>query len=168
MESFGSSEALSKKALSAEELNKQLEKLVTEDKANDEQIFDWVEVRAPWPLSSQQPWASPCQAVLHARLRGVASHPGASGNMERGGPSGFGTTAFMSARGRRCCLLPCPVPVEGGLECSLARGFLPWGWLRPLNVCCWFQANLDESQMSSPTFLRALMTAVCKAAIIGE
>ncbi|KAL2773252.1 eukaryotic translation initiation factor 4 gamma 3 isoform 8 [Daubentonia madagascariensis] len=28
------------------------------------------------------------------------------------------------------------------------------------------QANLDESQMSSPTFLRALMTAVCKAAII--
>ncbi|XP_066493460.1 eukaryotic translation initiation factor 4 gamma 3 isoform X3 [Tiliqua scincoides] len=71
-DSFGSSEALSKKALSAEELNKQLEKLVTEDKANDEQIFDWVE------------------------------------------------------------------------------------------------ANLDEGQMSSPTFLRALMTAVCKAAIIAD
>ncbi|XP_059686095.1 eukaryotic translation initiation factor 4 gamma 3 isoform X10 [Gavia stellata] len=65
-----SSEALSEKELSAEELNKQLEKLIVEDKANDEQIFDWVE------------------------------------------------------------------------------------------------ANLDESQMSSPTFLRALMTAVCKAAII--
>ncbi|XP_064219479.1 eukaryotic translation initiation factor 4 gamma 3 isoform X28 [Aotus nancymaae] len=65
-----SSEALSKKELSAEELNKLLEKLIIEDKANDEQIFDWVE------------------------------------------------------------------------------------------------ANLDESQMSSPTFLRALMTAVCKAAII--
>ncbi|XP_069335558.1 eukaryotic translation initiation factor 4 gamma 3 isoform X11 [Eulemur rufifrons] len=65
-----SSEALSKKELSAEELYKQLEKLIIEDKANDEQIFDWVE------------------------------------------------------------------------------------------------ANLDESQMSSPTFLRALMTAVCKAAII--
>ncbi|KAL2773258.1 eukaryotic translation initiation factor 4 gamma 3 isoform 12 [Daubentonia madagascariensis] len=30
------------------------------------------------------------------------------------------------------------------------------------------QANLDESQMSSPTFLRALMTAVCKAAIIAD
>uniref|UniRef100_A0A8C3T9Y0 Eukaryotic translation initiation factor 4 gamma 3 n=1 Tax=Chelydra serpentina TaxID=8475 RepID=A0A8C3T9Y0_CHESE len=29
-------------------------------------------------------------------------------------------------------------------------------------------ANLDESQMSSPTFLRALMTAVCKAAIIAD
>ncbi|XP_069730974.1 eukaryotic translation initiation factor 4 gamma 3 isoform X16 [Phaenicophaeus curvirostris] len=67
-----SSEALSEKELSAEELSKQLEKLIIEDKANDEQIFDWVE------------------------------------------------------------------------------------------------ANLDESQMSSPTFLRALMTAVCKAAIIAD
>ncbi|NWJ06126.1 IF4G3 factor, partial [Crypturellus undulatus] len=67
-----SSEALSEKELSAEELNKQLEKLIVEDKANDEKIFDWVE------------------------------------------------------------------------------------------------ANLDESQMSSPTFLRALMTAVCKAAIIAD
>uniref|UniRef100_A0A8C3QK75 Eukaryotic translation initiation factor 4 gamma 3 n=1 Tax=Cyanoderma ruficeps TaxID=181631 RepID=A0A8C3QK75_9PASS len=67
-----SSEALSEKELSAEELNRQLEKLIVEDKANDEQIFDWVE------------------------------------------------------------------------------------------------ANLDESQMSSPTFLRALMTAVCKAAIIAD
>ncbi|KAB0359370.1 hypothetical protein FD754_003526, partial [Muntiacus muntjak] len=67
-----SSEALLKKELSAEELYKRLEKLIIEDKANDEQIFDWVE------------------------------------------------------------------------------------------------ANLDESQMSSPTFLRALMTAVCKAAIIAD
>lgn len=49
-----SSEALSKKELSAEELNKQLEKLVTEDKANDEQIFDWVEVHALFPLSFYQ------------------------------------------------------------------------------------------------------------------
>ncbi|XP_045154685.1 eukaryotic translation initiation factor 4 gamma 3 isoform X2 [Echinops telfairi] len=67
-----SSEALSKKELSAEELYRRLEKLITEDKANDEQIFDWVE------------------------------------------------------------------------------------------------ANLDDNQMSSPTFLRALMTAVCKAAIIAD
>uniref|UniRef100_A0A8D2JL72 Eukaryotic translation initiation factor 4 gamma 3 n=1 Tax=Varanus komodoensis TaxID=61221 RepID=A0A8D2JL72_VARKO len=71
-ESPSSSEALSKKELSADELDRQLEKLITEDKANDEQIFDWVE------------------------------------------------------------------------------------------------ANLDEGQMSSPTFLRALMTAVCKAAIIAD
>ncbi|XP_067328797.1 eukaryotic translation initiation factor 4 gamma 3 isoform X5 [Anolis sagrei] len=68
----GSSEALSKRELSDEELNRQLEKLIVEEKASDEQIFDWVE------------------------------------------------------------------------------------------------ANLDESQMSSPTFLRALMTAVCKAAIIVD
>ncbi|XP_067423082.1 eukaryotic translation initiation factor 4 gamma 3 isoform X2 [Emydura macquarii macquarii] len=67
-----SSDALSEEELSADELNKQLEKLIIEDKANDEQIFDWVE------------------------------------------------------------------------------------------------ANLVESQMSSPTFLRALMTAVCKAAIIAD
>ncbi|XP_015268103.1 PREDICTED: eukaryotic translation initiation factor 4 gamma 3 isoform X2 [Gekko japonicus] len=71
-DSSSPSEALSKTELSAEELNKQLEKLIMEDKANDEQIFDWVE------------------------------------------------------------------------------------------------ASLDESQMSSPTFLRALMTAVCKAAIIAD
>ncbi|KAM3921386.1 eukaryotic translation initiation factor 4 gamma 3 isoform 10-T10 [Leptodactylus fuscus] len=32
----------------------------------------------------------------------------------------------------------------------------------------WVEANLDEGQMSSPMFLRALMTAVCKAAIIGD
>ena len=30
------------------------------------------------------------------------------------------------------------------------------------------QANLDDSQMSSSPFLRALMTAVCKAAVKGE
>lgn len=36
------------------------------------------------------------------------------------------------------------------------------------NVCVNVQANLDESQMSSGPFLRALMTAVCKAAVKGE
>ncbi|KAK7132264.1 hypothetical protein R3I93_018728 [Phoxinus phoxinus] len=62
-------EAVSKRTLSPEELNKQLEKLLLEDLAGDEQIFDWVE------------------------------------------------------------------------------------------------GNLDESEMSSPPFLRALMTSVCKAAV---
>ncbi|XP_043080532.1 eukaryotic translation initiation factor 4 gamma 3 isoform X1 [Puntigrus tetrazona] len=65
-------EAVSKRTLSPEELNKQLEKLLLEDMAGDERIFDWVE------------------------------------------------------------------------------------------------ANLDESEMSSPPFLRALMTAVCKAAVKTE
>ncbi|XP_066528771.1 eukaryotic translation initiation factor 4 gamma 3 isoform X4 [Hoplias malabaricus] len=32
----------------------------------------------------------------------------------------------------------------------------------------WAEANLDESEMSSPPFLRALMTAVCTAAIKSE
>ncbi|XP_057641380.1 eukaryotic translation initiation factor 4 gamma 3 isoform X12 [Chionomys nivalis] len=71
-ESSCSSEALLKKELSAEELSQRLEKLIMEDRADDERIFDWIE------------------------------------------------------------------------------------------------ANLDENQMSSPTFLRALMTAVCKAAIIAD
>uniref|UniRef100_A0A8C2GUF1 Eukaryotic translation initiation factor 4 gamma, 3b n=1 Tax=Cyprinus carpio TaxID=7962 RepID=A0A8C2GUF1_CYPCA len=65
-------EAVSKRTLSPEELNKQLEKLLLEDMAGDERIFDWVE------------------------------------------------------------------------------------------------ANLDESEMSSSPFLRALMTAVCKAAVKSE
>lgn len=65
-------EALSKRTLLPDELNKQLEKLLLEDMAGDEQIFDWVE------------------------------------------------------------------------------------------------ANLDESEMSSSPFLRALMTAVCKAAVKTE
>uniref|UniRef100_A0A8C6YJE4 Eukaryotic translation initiation factor 4 gamma 3 n=1 Tax=Naja naja TaxID=35670 RepID=A0A8C6YJE4_NAJNA len=71
-DSPSSSEALSPRELSAEELNRQLEKLIVDEEAGDEQIFDWVE------------------------------------------------------------------------------------------------ANLDESQMSSPTFLRALMTAVCKAALLED
>ncbi|XP_039223687.1 eukaryotic translation initiation factor 4 gamma 3 isoform X6 [Crotalus tigris] len=71
-DSPSSSEALSPRELSAEELNKQLEKLIVDEEAGDEQIFDWVE------------------------------------------------------------------------------------------------ANLDDRQMSSPTFLRALMTAVCKAALLVD
>ncbi|KAG5282217.1 hypothetical protein AALO_G00053560 [Alosa alosa] len=68
-DSLSLNEAPSKRTLSPEELNKHLEKLLLEDAAGDEQIFDWVE------------------------------------------------------------------------------------------------ANLDEAEMSSPPFLRALMTAVCKAAV---
>lgn len=57
----------------------------------------------------------------------------------------------------------------GGVRCSCVlsrvkltnRAFCP-----PL--CSVSQANLDESQMSSSPFLRALMTAVCKAAVKGK
>lgn len=38
-------EAVSKRTLSPDELNKQLEKLLLEEMAGDEQIFDWVEVQ---------------------------------------------------------------------------------------------------------------------------
>lgn len=43
-DSPSSSEALSPRELSAEELNRQLEKLIVDEEAGDEQIFDWVEV----------------------------------------------------------------------------------------------------------------------------
>lgn len=41
----GPEAALSKRILSPEELSQQLERLLLEDMASDEQIFDWVEVR---------------------------------------------------------------------------------------------------------------------------
>ncbi|KAI4881286.1 hypothetical protein NFI96_032553 [Prochilodus magdalenae] len=74
-------DTVSKRTLSPEELNKQLEKLLLEDMASDEQIFDWVEAS---------------------------------------------------------------------------------------NLTSDCDANLDESEMSSPPFLRALMTSVCKAAVKSE
>lgn len=43
-DSPSSSGALSPRELSAEELNRQLEKLIVDEEAGDEQIFDWVEV----------------------------------------------------------------------------------------------------------------------------
>lgn len=49
-ESSCSSEALSKKELSAEELSQRLEKLIMEDRADDERIFDWIEVQTPTTL----------------------------------------------------------------------------------------------------------------------
>lgn len=49
-ESSCSSEALSKKELSAEELSQWLEKLIMEDRADDERIFDWIEVQTPTTL----------------------------------------------------------------------------------------------------------------------
>lgn len=51
-DSSGSEAALSRRMLSPEELSQQLEKLLLEDMASDEQIFDWVEVR---PAGIQRP-----------------------------------------------------------------------------------------------------------------
>lgn len=93
-------EAVSKRTLSPEELNKQLEKLLLEDLAGDEQIFDWVEVDLQ--LALQTHFIEGCETLW--------------------------------------------------MIFSLTHVHL-------------LQANLDESEMSSPPFLRALMTSVCKAAV---
>lgn len=94
--------APSKRTLSPEDLSQQLDRLLLEDMASDEQIFDWVEVRRD-------------------RSRWCRRWGGGGGSPE-------------------------------SPQVSVS------------NV----QANLDESQMSSAPFLRALMTAVCKAAVKGE
>lgn len=44
MDGSGTEAAKSKRNLSPEELSQQLERLLLEDMASDEQIFDWVEV----------------------------------------------------------------------------------------------------------------------------
>lgn len=101
-DSSSSETLLSKRLLSPEELRRQLERLLLEEMATDEEIFDWVEVCSP-PV-----------------------------------------TCFNKIDGQH---------------------------IKKIGVfvyCAVFQANLDESQMSSSPFLRALMTAVCKAAVKGE
>ncbi|XP_075953118.1 eukaryotic translation initiation factor 4 gamma 3 isoform X1 [Anarhichas minor] len=52
----GPEEALSKKILSPEELSQQLEKLLLEDMASDEQIFDWVEATLDESQMSSSPF----------------------------------------------------------------------------------------------------------------
>lgn len=44
----GPDAAPSKRMLSPEDLSQQLDRLLLEDMASDEQIFDWVEVRQDW------------------------------------------------------------------------------------------------------------------------
>ncbi|XP_039507996.1 eukaryotic translation initiation factor 4 gamma 3 isoform X3 [Pimephales promelas] len=62
-------EAVSKRTLSPEELNKQLEKLLLEDLAGDEQIFDWVEATLDESEMSSPPFiralmTSVCKAAV--------------------------------------------------------------------------------------------------------
>lgn len=64
--------ALATTALSLVVLNQQLERLLLEDMASDEQIFDWVEVRTVVlrpPHSSAQPHLTSCHThvvFIHA------------------------------------------------------------------------------------------------------
>uniref|UniRef100_A0A8D0CJ87 Eukaryotic translation initiation factor 4 gamma 3 n=1 Tax=Scleropages formosus TaxID=113540 RepID=A0A8D0CJ87_SCLFO len=60
-------EVHSKRELSPEELNQQLEKLLIEDVAGDEQIFDWVEVRLD--PESDQPCVELVSQMIGVRLR---------------------------------------------------------------------------------------------------
>uniref|UniRef100_A0A3B3DP22 Eukaryotic translation initiation factor 4 gamma, 3a n=1 Tax=Oryzias melastigma TaxID=30732 RepID=A0A3B3DP22_ORYME len=55
-DSSGSEAALSRRMLSPEELSQQLEKLLLEDMASDEQIFDWVEENLDESQTSSSPF----------------------------------------------------------------------------------------------------------------
>uniref|UniRef100_A0A4W4EYJ7 Eukaryotic translation initiation factor 4 gamma 3 n=1 Tax=Electrophorus electricus TaxID=8005 RepID=A0A4W4EYJ7_ELEEL len=66
--------AVSKRALSPEELNKQLEKLLLEDMASDEQIFDWVEANLDESEMSSAPFLRALMtAVCRAAVRTESS-----------------------------------------------------------------------------------------------
>uniref|UniRef100_A0A8C1LRH4 Eukaryotic translation initiation factor 4 gamma, 3b n=1 Tax=Cyprinus carpio TaxID=7962 RepID=A0A8C1LRH4_CYPCA len=64
-------EAVSKRTLSPEELNKQLEKLLLEDMAGDERIFDWVEANLDESEMSSSPF-------LRALMTAVCKAAGSS------------------------------------------------------------------------------------------
>lgn len=76
-ESSCSSEALSKKELSAEELSQRLEKLIMEDRADDERIFDWIEVQTPTALCCLSLWSShgtPFPQTFYPMPRGFCAY----------------------------------------------------------------------------------------------
>lgn len=73
------------------------------------------------------------------------------------------------------CYVPTHTPWHRRVSCWFVASLLSWAvwnWTKcvfcPAPLCSVSQANLDESQMSSSPFLRALMTAVCKAAVKGK
>ncbi|KAJ8264847.1 hypothetical protein COCON_G00139460 [Conger conger] len=110
----------------------------------------------------------------HMSHRKVASLWGESGlSWEDFLPEGEDVLSFISAHKLDFTLSDCSSPEE-----SLSRAELsPDELNRQLGkllledmagdeqIFDWVEANLDESQMSSPPFLRALMTSVCKAAV---
>ncbi|XP_061689117.1 eukaryotic translation initiation factor 4 gamma 3 isoform X4 [Syngnathoides biaculeatus] len=65
----------SKKTLSPEELSQQLEKLLLEDMASDEQIFDWVEANLDEPQMSSSPFLRALMtAVCKAAVKDIGSN----------------------------------------------------------------------------------------------
>uniref|UniRef100_A0A671N733 Eukaryotic translation initiation factor 4 gamma 3-like n=1 Tax=Sinocyclocheilus anshuiensis TaxID=1608454 RepID=A0A671N733_9TELE len=68
-------EAVSKRTLSPEELNKQLEKLLLEDMAGDERIFDWVEANLDESEISSSPFL---RALMTAVCKAAVKTEGSS------------------------------------------------------------------------------------------
>ncbi|XP_077386663.1 eukaryotic translation initiation factor 4 gamma 3 isoform X1 [Festucalex cinctus] len=67
--------ALSKKTLSPEELSQQLERLLLEDMASDEQIFDWVEANLDEPQMSSSPFLRALMtAVCKAAVKDIGTN----------------------------------------------------------------------------------------------
>ncbi|XP_057176111.1 eukaryotic translation initiation factor 4 gamma 3 isoform X2 [Triplophysa rosa] len=72
-------EAVSKRTLSPDELNKQLEKLLLEDMAGDEQIFDWVEANLDDSEMSSSPFL---RALVTAVCKAAVKSEGSSCKMD--------------------------------------------------------------------------------------
>nr|XP_057910585.1 eukaryotic translation initiation factor 4 gamma 3-like isoform X3 [Doryrhamphus excisus] len=71
----GPEAGLSKKTLSPEELSQQLERLLLEDMASDEQIFDWVEANLDEPQMSSSPFLRALMtAVCKAAVKDVSTN----------------------------------------------------------------------------------------------
>ncbi|XP_077458729.1 eukaryotic translation initiation factor 4 gamma 3 isoform X3 [Stigmatopora argus] len=67
--------ALSKKTLSPEELSQQLERLLLEEMASDEQIFDWVEANLDEPQMSSSPFLRALMtAVCKAAVKDIGTN----------------------------------------------------------------------------------------------
>ncbi|XP_056589766.1 eukaryotic translation initiation factor 4 gamma 3 isoform X10 [Triplophysa dalaica] len=72
-------EAVSKRTLSPDELNKQLEKLLLEEMAGDEQIFDWVEANLDDSEMSSSPFL---RALMTAVCKAAVKTEGSSCKMD--------------------------------------------------------------------------------------
>ncbi|KAG5838959.1 hypothetical protein ANANG_G00229280 [Anguilla anguilla] len=115
-----------------------------------------------------------CKHMSHRKVGSLWRESGLS--WEDFLPEGEDVPSFISAHKLDFTLSDCSSPEE-----PLSKGELsPEELNRQLEkllledmagdeqIFDWVEANLDESQMSSPPFLRALMTSVCKAAVTGD
>lgn len=81
------------------------------------------------------------------------------------------TLLLLPALCNTVCLVFCPLPqivYFCGADACVTLCEIDKLYVSSPPLCSTPQANLDDSQMSSSPFLRALMTAVCKAAVKGK